>query len=89
MLGEKVTRTVITGPACFHDLQRVAIKNAAFAAGLDVLQILNEPTAAAIAYGLDKDGVKDILIFDLGSGKLEISIYRVKDRAIINISNIW
>ncbi len=65
-LGHKVTKAVITVPAYFNDSQRQATKDAGTIAGLEVLRIINEPTAAAIAYGLDKSGERNILVFDLG-----------------------
>ena len=65
-LGEKVTSAVITVPAYFNDAQRQATKDAGKIAGLDVLRIVNEPTAAALAYGLEKDKSEKVLVFDLG-----------------------
>lgn len=73
-LGEKVTQAVITVPAYFSDSQRQATKDAGKIAGLDVLRIVNEPTAAALAYGLDKGGDGKILVFDLGGGTFDVSI---------------
>ena len=73
-LGEKVTKAVITVPAYFNDSQRQATKDAGRIAGLDVERIINEPTAAALAYGLDKKGEKTIAVFDLGGGTFDISI---------------
>ena len=76
-LGEKVTEAVITVPAYFNDAQRQATKDAGRIAGLDVIRIINEPTAAAIAYGLDKvsdQTEKNVVIFDLGGGTFDISI---------------
>ncbi|MCH4178578.1 MAG: molecular chaperone DnaK [Megasphaera sp.] len=73
-LGEKVTQAVITVPAYFNDGQRQATKDAGKIAGLDVLRIVNEPTAAALAYGLDKGGDGKILVFDLGGGTFDVSI---------------
>ncbi|MFC4076752.1 molecular chaperone DnaK [Salinithrix halophila] len=73
-LGEKVTQAVITVPAYFNDSQRQATKDAGKIAGLDVLRIINEPTAAALAYGMDKDGDQTILVFDLGGGTFDVSI---------------
>ena len=78
-LGERVTRAVITVPAYFNDAQRQATKNAGKIAGLDVLRIINEPTAAALAYGLDKKGNETILVFDLGGGTFDVSILEVGD----------
>ncbi len=78
-LGERVTKAVITVPAYFNDAQRQATKNAGKIAGLDVLRIINEPTAAALAYGLDKKGNETILVFDLGGGTFDVSILEVGD----------
>jgi molecular chaperone DnaK len=78
-LGEKVTRAVITVPAYFNDSQRQATKDAGRIAGLDVLRIINEPTAAALAYGLDKKGNETILVWDLGGGTFDVSILEVGD----------
>ncbi|RYG27163.1 molecular chaperone DnaK [bacterium] len=76
-LGETVDKAVITVPAYFNDSQRTATKNAGQIAGLEVLRILNEPTAAALAYGLDKKGEEKILVFDLGGGTFDVSILDV------------
>jgi molecular chaperone DnaK len=76
-LGEKVTEAVITVPAYFNDAQRQATKNAGQIAGLNVLRIINEPTAAALAYGLDKKVNEKILVFDLGGGTFDVSILEV------------
>jgi molecular chaperone DnaK len=76
-LGEKVTSAVITVPAYFNDSQRQSTKNAGTIAGLDVLRIINEPTAAALAYGLDKKENETILVFDLGGGTFDVSILEV------------
>src|SRR5947209_7708908 len=76
-LGEKVTEAVITVPAYFNDAQRQATKNAGEIAGLNVLRIINEPTAAALAYGLDKKQNETILVFDLGGGTFDVSILDV------------
>ncbi len=76
-LGEKVTSAVITVPAYFNDSQRQATKNSGAIAGLDVLRIINEPTAAALAYGLDKKAEETILVFDLGGGTFDVSILEV------------
>ncbi|KWZ76079.1 chaperone protein DnaK domain protein, partial [Anaerococcus hydrogenalis] len=73
-LGEKVEKAVITVPAYFTDSQRQATKDAGAIAGLEVLRIINEPTAAALAYGLDKDEAHTILVFDLGGGTFDVSI---------------
>jgi len=78
-LGEKVTRAVITVPAYFNDSQRQATKDAGRIAGLDVLRIINEPTAAALAYGLDKKGNETILVWDLGGGTFDVSTLEVGD----------
>ena len=76
-LGEKVTQAVITVPAYFNDSQRQATKDAGQIAGLEVLRIINEPTAAALAYGLDKKEDEKIAVFDLGGGTFDISILDV------------
>ena len=76
-LGEKVTEAVITVPAYFNDAQRQATKDAGTIAGLNVLRIINEPTAAALAYGLDKKKNETILVFDLGGGTFDVSILEV------------
>jgi molecular chaperone DnaK len=73
-LGETVSEAVITVPAYFNDAQRNATKDAGKIAGLDVLRIINEPTAASLAYGLDKDGDQTILVFDLGGGTFDVSV---------------
>ena len=78
-LGETVTEAVITVPAYFNDAQRQATKDAGKIAGLDVLRIINEPTAAALAYGLDKAGSKTIAVYDLGGGTFDISILEIDD----------
>jgi molecular chaperone DnaK len=78
-LGERVTKAVITVPAYFNDSQRQATKDAGKIAGLDVLRIINEPTAAALAYGLDKKGNETILVWDLGGGTFDVSILEVGD----------
>jgi molecular chaperone DnaK len=78
-LGEKVTDAVITTPAYFNDAQRQATKDAGTIAGLNVLRIINEPTAAALAYGLDKKGNETILVFDLGGGTFDVSILDVSE----------
>ncbi len=78
-LGERVTRAVITVPAYFNDAQRQATKDAGKIAGLDVLRIINEPTAAALAYGLDKKENETILVWDLGGGTFDVSILEVGD----------
>lgn len=76
-LGEKITQAVITVPAYFNDSQRQATKNAGRIAGLEVLRIINEPTAAALAYGLDKEGNQKILVYDLGGGTFDVSILEI------------
>ncbi|MCY0875990.1 MAG: molecular chaperone DnaK [Firmicutes bacterium] len=78
-LGEKVTQAVITVPAYFNDSQRQATKDAGQIAGLEVLRIVNEPTAAALAYGLDKTGDHTILVYDLGGGTFDVSILELGD----------
>ena len=78
-LGEKVTSAVITVPAYFNDAQRQATKDAGKIAGLDVLRIVNEPTAAALAYGLEKDKSEKVLVFDLGGGTFDVSILEIGD----------
>ncbi len=78
-LGEKVTKAVITVPAYFSDSQRQATKNAGKIAGLDVERIINEPTAAALAYGLDKSDAQTILVYDLGGGTFDVSILELGD----------
>lgn len=78
-LGEKVTGAVITVPAYFNDSQRQSTKNAGVIAGLDVMRIINEPTAAALAYGIDKKTNETILVFDLGGGTFDVSILEVGD----------
>jgi molecular chaperone DnaK len=78
-LGERVTKAVITVPAYFNDAQRQATKDAGKVAGLEVLRIINEPTAAALAYGLDKKGNETILVWDLGGGTFDVSILEVGD----------
>jgi molecular chaperone DnaK len=78
-LGEKVTQAVITVPAYFNDAQRQATKDAGRIAGLEVLRIINEPTAAALAYGLDKKDGKTIAVYDLGGGTFDISVLEIGD----------
>ena len=78
-LGETVTEAVITVPAYFNDAQRQATKDAGKIAGLNVLRIINEPTAAALAYGLDKEGGKTIAVYDLGGGTFDVSIMEIDD----------
>jgi molecular chaperone DnaK len=81
-LGERVTEAVITVPAYFNDAQRQATKDAGKIAGLEVLRIINEPTAAALAYGLDKKGSETILVYDLGGGTFDVSILDVGDGVV-------
>ena len=78
-LGETVTQAVITVPAYFNDSQRQATKDAGRIAGLEVLRIINEPTAASLAYGLDKEGNQKILVYDLGGGTFDVSILDIGD----------
>ena len=78
-LGEKVEKAVITVPAYFNDAQRQATKDAGRIAGLEVLRIINEPTAAALAYGLDKNEGKKIAVYDLGGGTFDVSILEIGD----------
>jgi molecular chaperone DnaK len=81
-LGEKVTEAVITVPAYFNDAQRQATADAGKIAGLQVLRIINEPTAAALAYGLDKQGSETVLVFDLGGGTFDVSLLDVGDGVV-------
>ncbi|XP_052078461.1 endoplasmic reticulum chaperone BiP-like isoform X1 [Mytilus californianus] len=83
-LGKKVTNAVVTVPAYFNDAQRQATKDAGRIAGLNVMRIINEPTAAAIAYGLDKKGEKNVLVFDLGGGTFDVSILTI-DNGIFEV----
>ncbi len=78
-LGEEVTDAVITVPAYFNDAQRQATKDAGRIAGLNVLRIINEPTAAALAYGIDKEGEQKVLVFDLGGGTFDVSVLELAD----------
>ena len=78
-LGEKVTEAVITVPAYFTDAQRQATKDAGKIAGLDVKRIINEPTAAALAYGLDNEKDQKIMVYDLGGGTFDVSIIEIGD----------
>ena len=78
-LGEEVTQAVITVPAYFNDAQRQATKDAGKIAGLEVLRIINEPTAAALAYGLDKEETKTIAVYDLGGGTFDVTILEIDD----------
>ena len=81
-LGEPVTKAVITVPAYFNDSQRQATKDAGQIAGLEVLRIINEPTAASLAYGLDKKNLETILVFDLGGGTFDVSVLEVGDGVV-------
>ena len=81
-LGEKVTEAVITVPAYFNDAQRQATRDAGRIAGLDVLRIINEPTAAALAYGLDRKGSETVLVFDLGGGTFDVSVLDIGDGVV-------
>src|SRR5256714_6805522 len=81
-MGERVTEAVITVPAYFNDAQRQATKDAGKIAGLEVLRIINEPTAAALAYGLDKKGQETVLVFDLGGGTFDVSLLDVGDGVV-------
>src|SRR5436190_626480 len=81
-LGEKVTKAVITVPAYFNDSQRQATKDAGTIAGLEVLRIVNEPTAASLAYGLDKKKDEVIAVYDLGGGTFDISILEIGDGVV-------
>ncbi len=78
-LGHKVNKAVITVPAYFNDAQRQATKDAGQIAGLEVARIINEPTAAALAYGLDKKKDEKIIVFDLGGGTFDVSVLEVAD----------
>src|SRR5580700_415768 len=81
-LGEKVTEAVVTVPAYFNDAQRQATKDAGRIAGLEVLRIINEPTAAALAYGLDKKQNETVLVFDLGGGTFDVSVLAIGDGVV-------
>src|SRR6187399_760643 len=85
-LGEKVTEAVITVPAYFNDAQRQATKDAGKIAGLDVKRIINEPTAAALAYGLDKKNNEIIVVYDFGGGTFDVSVLEVGDNVVQVIS---
>src|SRR5258708_14961906 len=78
-LGEKITQAVITVPAYFNDSQRQATKDAGRIAGLEVLRIINEPTAASLAYGLDKNKDEELAVYDLGGGTFDISVLEIGD----------
>ncbi len=81
-LGETVTQAVITVPAYFSDSQRQATKDAGRIAGLEVLRIINEPTAASLAYGLDKEGAQKILVYDLGGGTFDVKLLEIGDGVV-------
>lgn len=78
-LGEKITKAVVTVPAYFNDAQRQATKDAGTIAGLEVLRIINEPTASALSYGIDKEGEATVLVYDLGGGTFDVSILQLGD----------
>ena len=93
-LGEEVTQAVITVPAYFNDAQRQATKDAGKIAGLEVLRIINEPTAAALAYGLDKKDSKTIAVYDLGGGTFDVTILEIDESLAVKTltcasSTIW
>ena len=81
-LGETVSEAVITVPAYFTDAQRQATKDAGKIAGLDVKRIINEPTAAALAYGVDKEESQKVMVYDLGGGTFDVSILDIDDGVI-------
>src|SRR3569833_1879369 len=81
-LGDPVSEAVITVPAYFNDAQRQATKDAGRIAGLEGLRIINEPTAAALAYGLDKKGQETVVVFDLGGGTFDVSLLDVGDGVV-------
>ena len=84
-LGQPVTQAVITVPAYFSDAQRQATKDAGKIAGLEVLRIINEPTAAALAYGADKDKDQKVMIYDLGGGTFDVSILEISDDGVFEV----
>ena len=84
-LGETVTEAVITVPAYFNDAQRQATKDAGRIAGLDVKRIINEPTAAALAYGLESKQDKNVAVFDLGGGTFDISILEITSDGVFEV----
>ncbi len=86
-LGEPITKAVITVPAYFNDSQRQATKDAGRIAGLEVLRIINEPTAAALAYGLDKKKNETILVWDLGGGTFDVSILEVGEGGVFEVKS--
>ena len=81
-LGEKVTEAVITVPAYFNDAERQATKDAGRIAGLDVKRIINEPTAAALSYGLDNENEQKVMVYDLGGGTFDVSIIEIGEGVI-------
>ena len=81
-LGEEVTDAVVTVPAYFNDAQRQATKDAGKIAGLNVLRIINEPTSAALAYGLDNGNPQKVLVYDLGGGTFDVSVIDIGDNVI-------
>ena len=87
-LGESVTQAVITVPAYFSDSQRQATKDAGKIAGLEVKRIINEPTAAALAYGLDKETDQKIMVYDLGGGTFDVSVLEIGDGVIEVIATL-
>src|SRR5206468_7003596 len=87
-LGEKITQAVITTPAYFNDSQRQATKDAGKIAGLEVMRIINEPTASSLAYGLDKKGEEEIAVYDLGGGTYDISVLTISEGVFeVNATN--
>ncbi len=88
-LGEEVTQAVITVPAYFNDAQRQATKDAGRLAGLEVLRLVNEPTAASLAYGLDKRKEGVIAVYDFGGGTFDISILRLHDGIFEVLATTW
>lgn len=78
-LGEVVTKAIVTVPAYFSDAQRSATKDAGRIAGLDVIRIINEPTAASLAFGMDKKGERTILTYDLGGGTFDVSVLQIEN----------
>lgn len=86
-LGKEVKHAVVTVPAYFNDAQRTATKDAGTIAGLDILRIINEPTAAAIAYGIDKKKESNILVFDLGGGTFDVSLLTI-DNGVFEVAAV-
>lgn len=78
-LGDSVSKAIVTVPAYFSDAQRAATKDAGRIAGLEIIRIINEPTAASLAYGLDKKGEKTILTYDLGGGTFDVSVLQIEN----------